>query len=678
MAKKKIYFADLTHTAQGISASTFPLGISFVLSYAKEHLGDKFDYELFKFPEDLAKALSKELPAFLCFSNYSWNSQLAYQFSLLAKQRAPGLITIWGGPNFPTADEEKAIFLKDRPAIDFYIESEGEAAIVELARRLAAADFNVGELKKRGELILNTAYLAGDKLIKGPLQRIKDINSIPSPYLSGTLDAFFNFPLVPMIETTRGCPFTCTFCSDASAIKNSIVRYDSERTRKELRYIAEHVKGIDELIITDLNFAMYKEDILTAKTIAETQKEHGFPVIISASAGKNRPELVKEAAAILDGSWTLGASMQTTDAGVLKAIKRSNISNRVYQELIDFGNTLKNSKTHSEFILGMPDDTKAKHFECLRIGIESNANFIRMFQAMLLVGTEMASQATREKYGLITRFRTIPGSVGIYNIFGEELRIAEIEEIIIGCKDFPVEDYLDCRIMNLFVEAFHNNRIFEEIFAMVRSLGVSNFDCLLYMKEHQELYPPSVKEIIKDFLRQTMEDLFNSSQEAGDYVLAPGITEKYIQGELGINELLVNRARLFSEFDASCNLLFESIKGLLKKKGKLSEKVESYMDELKTFMTMRKKDSLTDTEASPQGSFKYDFEEIRRREYKIDPNNFPILKNPVKLRFFHDPDQKRHVINQSKIYANTPSGLGRLIQRSNLKFFYRSFKKCEQ
>lgn len=32
MAKRTLYFADLTHTAQGIGAPTFPLGVSFVAS----------------------------------------------------------------------------------------------------------------------------------------------------------------------------------------------------------------------------------------------------------------------------------------------------------------------------------------------------------------------------------------------------------------------------------------------------------------------------------------------------------------------------------------------------------------------------------------------------------------------------------------------------------------------
>ena len=47
--KKSIWISDLTHTAQGITSHTFPLGVSFVFSYAKEKLGNEERWEeLFK------------------------------------------------------------------------------------------------------------------------------------------------------------------------------------------------------------------------------------------------------------------------------------------------------------------------------------------------------------------------------------------------------------------------------------------------------------------------------------------------------------------------------------------------------------------------------------------------------------------------------------------------------
>ena len=677
MSTQKIYFADLTHMAQGMSSPSFPLGISFVVSYAKKQFSTEYDFELFKFPADLARAIEEEPPVMLCLSNYSWNFVIANKLASLAKARDPNLVIVMGGPNFPIVENEKIDFLQKWSVIDFYVELEGELGFAHLVEELSVRNFDVKKLKKDRIAICNTCYLIEDELVSGVVKRIDDINIIPSPYLTGIMDKFFDEPLIPMLETTRGCPFSCTFCADGLKIKNKVHRIDQERTYEELYYIAKHIKNVDELIITDLNFAMYQQDLDTANVIAEIKEKYNYPVLISASAGKNKPKRVIDVAKILDGSWTLGASIQSTNPEVLQSIKRSNISSEAYKELIDFGNNLKDGKTHTEIILGLPQDSKERHFECLRFGVDNDVNNVRMYQAMLLAGTDMATNETRKKYGLITKFRTIPGCIGVYEFFGEKHSVAEIEEIIIGSKTLPVEDYLECRVMNLIVETFHNNAIFDEVFGMLKKIDVSCFDVLLYIKNNSELYTHKVTEIIEEFKRQTMEDLYDSFDEANDYVLTPEIIDKYVGGELGINELLIHRALLYIEFDDTCSLLFMAVENILKKKEKLTANVSNYLKELKRFIILRKKDIFESINLDEVSNFKYDFEAIQNVNFRINPDEYLELPEPVEFRIFHNDHQKNHIKNQSKLYENTPSGLGRLIQRSNLKLMYRTFEKVK-
>jgi len=667
--KLDILISDLTHTAQGINSHTFPLGASYVLSHAKKKFGSEFNFKLFKFPDNLSAALLEKLPAMLCFSNFSWNLELSYKFSYLAKCKNPNIVTVFGGPNFPTDQDEKLNFLKNYPAIDFYIELEGELGFVDLLQNLINHNFNSTMLKRNEKKIINTCYLYEDRLISGEIERIKDINIVPSPYLTGEMDEFFNYPLIPLLETTRGCPFSCTFCADGLNIKNKICRYDPQRTKDELNYIAKRVKNMNDLIIADLNFGMYKHDVETAKVIESIQKKYNYPTVIDTPAGKNMPDRTIEVAKIMKG-WLIGGAMQSTDPDVLKSIKRSNISNAAYKKLIDFGN--RKDSTYAEIILGLPSDTKKRHLESLRTCLDTNVSDIRVHQAILLIGTEMASKADRKKFGLKTKFRTITGSVGKYTIFGKKYSVAEIEEIIVGSDILTIEDYVECRIMNLIVRTFYNNNIFEEVYAMLKSIGISIFDCLIYIKEHPELYSEKTKQIIKSYVSATIDDLFKTREEANKYVLSPKIIDKYIGGELGANESMVHLGLMLNEFNDTCTLMFRSVYKLLDQKKLLTKKIKNYLFDLEKFTLMRKNDFLN-TKSIKNTTFKYNFETIRNDKYLIDHNTIEELKTPLKFNFFHSDEQKEYIANAVKLYSAHAHGTGKIYSNTNMKSIFRSF-----
>ena len=151
----------------------------------------------------------------------------------------------------------------------------------------------------------------------------------------------------------------------------------------EVEYIAKRAQEQKALAIVDSNFAMYKQDLVTAKAIAKIQEIYKYPKLIEASAGKNMPKRTIEVGNIMKG-WTTGATLQSTDPTVLKAIKRQNISTEAYQEVINHTNSIESQLSYSEIILGIPEDSKERHFESLRFGIDNKVTYLLMYQAMML------------------------------------------------------------------------------------------------------------------------------------------------------------------------------------------------------------------------------------------------------------------------------------------------------
>jgi len=665
------YISDLTHVVNGVTTSrVFPLAAGFLATYAKRHFGPALDVNIFKYIEDLDQAATQVMPNFLCMSNYAWNSNLAYAYSKRAKELNPDLIVIFGGPNFPTSLAEQTQFMRERPAIDFYICGEGEEAFVSLLSKLMDDQLDSSLVKARQESLDNCCYLYDDRLIKGVDKRIQDITTIPDPYSAGIMDQFFSRPLIPLFETTRGCPFSCTFCYSGKKSENKIASFTPESTVATLEYIASHISDCDELYCADLNLGMYERDIQTCEAIAKIQKKSGYPKFFAAYAGKNKPDRVIQAIELLNGSWAMGSSMQSTDTDVLEAIKRKNISSDKLLMFVDYAKAT-NSIAYFELILGLPLDSKEKHFESVRLGVETGLNSCKIYQLTFLLGTEVASPESRLKYGYISRWRVMPRCFGVYEMLGKDIAVAEVEEIAIGNSTLTTEDYLDCRLLDFCVEAFINSDWFEEVMALFRKLGFSAFDFLLFVKERRELYCGNMLSIFDRFEELTMSDLFDSKAQINQFISDVAFINEHISGARGSNELNECKALCFRHLDDVFETIYGCARVFLEEKGVLVGEMRDYLMALKTFTFMRKFPYSRDAEELVH-SFAFDFEAIHALKYEVDPLCLDSSQ-VYTVCMWHDKDQEKQISNLNRFYGDSLAGIGKMLQIQNMKKFNRRF-----
>ena len=396
-----------------MSADLIPQAVGGIATYTEKLVALSEPIRVFKYPEKLAQAIEENgNPDVIGFSNYVWNLDLSLAFAESIKKRSARTIIVFGGPNYPIQPSEQECFLREHPFIDFYINKEGELAFANLISSIVDADKDLDRI--HGTLGSVHSIGPDDRaFLPAEIDRIRDLSEIPSPYTSGLMDEFFDGKLLPIIQTNRGCPFSCTFCVEGIRYYNKIHVNSQSKMSDEIHHIGKkmeeirHLGGRNDLFIADSNFGMYKDDIETCKVIAEAQEKYSWPEYINVATGKNQKERVLAASKLINGALRLSGSVQSLDPEVLENIKRANIGAEGLMQLaLDAADIGANS--YSETILCLPGDSKEKHYNTLRLVIEASFNMVSTFQLMMLPGTDMNTEETRTKFGMVTRFRVFP------------------------------------------------------------------------------------------------------------------------------------------------------------------------------------------------------------------------------------------------------------------------------
>src|SRR5205085_5217891 len=107
---------------------------------------------------------------------------------------------------------------------------EGEVGFSQLLARLIENGMDAKKVKAGSELpSVHWLRSDGPAALPHEVARLQDLTVIPSPYISGKLDEFFDGHLIPILQTNRGCPFSCTFCVEGLSYYNKVFRNSSEK-----------------------------------------------------------------------------------------------------------------------------------------------------------------------------------------------------------------------------------------------------------------------------------------------------------------------------------------------------------------------------------------------------------------------------------------------------------------
>lgn len=531
-----IFLGDLGHNQLTVSSDVYPLGVANLATYARAwaRQGQQMDIRIFREPEDLQAAIDAQTPDVLGLSSYSWNHNLALCFARYAKGRSRNVLTLMGGPNFPLTAEEQESWLRGMPEIDVGVRGptyEGERAFLNIIQRYMEVGQSLEGLREEsvpGNLWIDPrtgAFVRGAEL-----ERIKDLDEIPSPYLGGLMDPFFATGYLPMMQIARGCPFTCSFCNSAVRSNSKIYSHSAENVKADLLYVAERVRHEVALTFADDNFGMYDLDDEIADYIAYLQERYGWPHYIRTTTGKNRGERIIKIMRKIRGALPMTAAVQSMNPVVLKNIERSNIKLETYAQ-IQAEVRAQGMQSYGELILCLPGETKASFMKGIQDLMATGVKRVAAHQLMLLHGAPLSNPDSRRRFGMKTMFRVVARNIGTYA--GEP--VIETEEMVVSTATFTFDEYLETRVFHLLLTIFYYEGNFEEAFEFAREQGISAFDLVVRMQTMLDQAPPAFRDVIRAFVRESREELFPTREACVDWSLRN--FDGLVNGELGGNLL---------------------------------------------------------------------------------------------------------------------------------------------
>jgi radical SAM superfamily enzyme YgiQ (UPF0313 family) len=652
-----IYLADLGHNLLTKSSDVYPLGVANLATYAGANLktSGRLQIEIFREPQDLKQAIDREAPDVLGLSNYAWNEELSAHFAEYAKHKRPDTLTAMGGPNYPLVDSVQATFLRDLPSVDVYVDGptyEGERAFLNLLRRFEETGKRVeGVFEAPIPGIAWTDRRTG-QLVKGPkVERITELDEIPSPYLLGWMDPFIASGYYPMLQIARGCPFSCAFCNSGVSSNSRIYAHSVQAVKDDLLYIAQRIRPEITLCFADDNFGMYARDEEIADYVGWLQDTYHWPKYIRTTTGKNNGERIIRVMRKAKGALPMTAAVQSMNPVVLKNIKRDNIKLATYR-LIQDELDRQGMQSYGELILCLPGETRATFLKAVRDLLDAGAKRISAHQLMLLHGAELANPDQRAKYGFDTRFRVVARNIGDYG--GGP--IVEVEEMVVATPDFTFQDYLDTRVFHLLLTIYFYEGNYEEAFGLAAEHGIKPFDLVLRLQQSLDEAPAEFRKVIDDFINESMEELFPTRQSC--LAWAKAHYSELVDGAKGGN--LLSKYSMIGRFYATMpslefleGCLADAIEEARSARPDLLDPVMSYLRSVALHVpfgaTMAREVDWTSG---------YDIESWTRERF-VRPLESYAFAEPRTLRASVAPETRALIETKVATFGEHPSGLGK-------------------
>lgn len=297
---------------------------------------------------------------------------------------------------------------------DLAVLGEGELTLLELVESI--------DKKENLYKIDGIAYLKNGKLILNKCRDlIKNLDEIPFP--AWHLMPITHYPQDPHghdykrkpfapILTTRGCPFSCTYCASTNFWQGRIRFRSPKNVADEMEFLTQKY-GVREIHIWDDNFTLLKTHVIG---ICREIIRRKLDIVLKCPNGVRIDSLDEEILMWMRraGFYHIILAVESGSQRVLNLAKKK-------LDLQKVPRVAKLTKkygfiTKGFFILGLPGETVGSAIKTINYARKIGLNFASFFIAQPLPGSELFNQWIQEKEISQIKWDNIQFDTGVYSL----------------------------------------------------------------------------------------------------------------------------------------------------------------------------------------------------------------------------------------------------------------------
>ena len=366
---------DIPYIAACLKEKNIPWGII-------DCLGLDYDAEsLLKGIKNISRGKTISVALRTSLPTYSYDMEIAQKIKEVTKAN----IIIFG-PYVSLVRQETI----EKDFVDAIVLGEPEYIFVDMSSKGLMDTEGIWFKYEKGKIIRNN-----------PRNNIEDLNQLPIP--AWELMPYKNYilpkpqfpdesPFLPVL-TSRGCPFSCSYCPYPSVQGSKWRKRSAESVIKELEYIVKDL-GINNILVRDPEFTLNKkrvhkicEEIINRKLKFFWRCETSIDTL-----DENLVTMMGKA-----GCWGMNLGIESTSEESLHRMGRKVIDSDQCSEIINLCRQY-NINTFCFFIIGLPGENKKEILKTIKFAKEIDPPQVQFTFATPYPGTPLHEWAERNNF----------------------------------------------------------------------------------------------------------------------------------------------------------------------------------------------------------------------------------------------------------------------------------------